>query len=109
MERVMQNRRSLGKRNLGSTRSPRWLAFLVGSVAVTLGCGGNRPAPPPTCDQPCRDGVALRALRVGMRFAYNFAIQSKPVGTQDQMVPCIPSGNVHIVGDAQSNAMLGTS
>jgi len=110
MEQVMKKKRSHCRRKFGATWRTLGLAFLVGSAAVTLGCGGgNRPAPPATCDQPCKDGVVLRALRVGMRFAYNFAIQSKPVGMQDEMVPCIPSGNVHIVGDAQSNAMLGTS
>jgi hypothetical protein len=110
MEQVMQKKRSQCRRRFGATRGTRCLAFLVSSAAVTLGCAsGNAPAAPPACDQPCRDSVALRALRVGMRFAYNFAIQSKPVGMQDEMVPCIPSGNVHIVGDGQSNAMLGTS
>jgi hypothetical protein len=110
MEQVMQEKRSHCLRRFGSTRGTRCLAFLASSVAVTLGCsGGNRPAPPPACDQACRDSVALRALRVGMRFAYNFAIQSKPVGMQDEMVPCIPSGTVHIVGDGQSDPMLGTS
>jgi hypothetical protein len=85
------------------------LAAFVVSTSLLAGCGGNRPAPPPTCDAPCEDGVAIRAIRVGMRLAYNFAVATQPVGKQDVMVPCIPSGNVHITGTAESNAMLGTS
>jgi hypothetical protein len=84
-------------------------AILVATTVLALGCGGNRPAPPATCDVACQDGVALRALRVGMRVYYNFAIAGNPVGMQDKTVPCIPSGSVHIVGEAQSNAMLGIS
>ena len=85
------------------------LAAVVASTALSIGCGGNAPAAPAPCDEACQDGVALRALRVGMRLAYNFAIATKPVGMQDVTAPCIPTGSVHIVGDAQSNAMLGTS
>jgi hypothetical protein len=85
------------------------LRAFAASLALCLGCGGRAPAPPAPCDQGCQDGIALRALRVGMRLAYNFAVASKPVGMQDVMVPCLPSGNVHIVGDAQTNAMLGSS
>jgi len=85
------------------------LAAFLAPAAASLGCGGNPPAPPPPCDIQCQDGVAIRALRVGMRLAYNFAIASKPVGKQDATAPCIPSGSVHIVGTAESNAMLGTS
>jgi hypothetical protein len=81
----------------------------VASVVFSPGCGGNPPAPPPPCDLQCQDGVALRALRVGMRLAFNFGVAAKPVGKQDVTVPCIPTGNVHIVGTAESNAALGTS
>jgi hypothetical protein len=82
---------------------------IVGAAFLSFGCGGNAPAAPATCDQACQDGVALRALRVGMRAAYNFAIATKPVGMQDATAPCIPTGSVHIVGTAETNAMLGTS
>jgi|SRR5579859_1983647 len=82
---------------------------LVLALTFGLGCGGRAPAAPAACDQACQDGIALRSLRVGMRLAFNFAVAAKPVGMQDAMVPCIPSGQVHIVGDAESNAMLGTS
>jgi hypothetical protein len=84
-------------------------AAFFASAALSLGCGGNPPAAPATCDQACEDGIALRALRAGMRFAFNYVIAAMPVGKQDAMAPCIPSGSVHIVGTADSNAMLGTS
>jgi hypothetical protein len=84
-------------------------AGLVATAALGIGCGGNPPAAPAPCEQACQDGVALRALRVGMRLAYNFAIAAKPEGMQDVTAPCIPTGNVHIVGSAESNAMLGVS
>jgi hypothetical protein len=88
----------------------RFVVFVGCWAALACGCAAGRaPAPPPECDQACKDGVALRSLRETMRYAYNFAIQAKPVGTQDQTVPCVPSGNVHIQGDGQSNAMLGTT
>jgi hypothetical protein len=90
-------------------RMMRIAPAFVACATFSFGCGGNAPAPPATCDQACMDGIALRGLRAGMRFAFNFAIATKPVGKQDVMAPCIPSGSVHIVGDAESNAMLGTS
>jgi hypothetical protein len=82
---------------------------LFATVALALGCGGKAPPPPAACDQACQDGIALRSLRVAMRLAFNLEVASKPVGMQEVMVPCPPSGNVHIVGDAESNALLGTS
>jgi hypothetical protein len=84
-------------------------AFVAALVTV-LGCGAGRaPAAPPECDQGCKDAIALRTVRVAMRFAYNLVLQSNPVGMQDEIAPCIPTGSVHIVGEGTSNAMLGTT
>lgn len=79
-----------------------------------LGCGaGAKPAPPPPCDQSCQDGVALRALRTMMRFAFNAAVAAKPVGAQDKTLPCLPTGSgvgsVRVFGDAESNPAQGAS
>ena len=96
-----------------SARRARSLRGLVLSFTLT-GCGaGAKPAPAPPCDQSCQDGVALRALRTMMRFAFNAAVAGKPVGDQDKTLPCLPAasglGSVHVFGNAQSNADQGAS
>jgi hypothetical protein len=85
------------------------------SLLLITGCGaGPRPAPAPPCDQACQDGVALLGLRSAMKFAYNYKIATQPVGAQDAMTPCYSDdgtqgGTVHIVGDAEVNAVQGAS
>src|SRR3954462_1928299 len=100
------------KEAMNGFRRLRELACLIcaaSTVATAAGCGGNPPAAPPTCDQICKDGVAMRSLREAMRFAYNFKLQGKPPGMQDQTGPCPPpgAGSFRIVGNGEVNAMLG--
>jgi|SRR4051812_25311196 hypothetical protein len=91
------------------TRTLTYVVFAASTGVAAAGCSGKAPAPPPTCDQVCKDSVALRSLREAMRFAYNFALQGKPVGMQDQTGPCPPpgAGTFRVVGDGEVNAMLG--
>ncbi|HTA88710.1 MAG TPA: hypothetical protein VK745_04020 [Polyangiaceae bacterium] len=92
-------------------RSTCWLVSLV-----SLACSGvgAKPAPAPACDQSCQDGVALLALRLEMKFAFNLTVMGQPVGAQDKTEPCLPLGDsgvgsVHVFGDAESNADQGDS
>jgi len=92
------------------SRALSLVAFVGLAAALASGCAaGNAPAAPPPCDQVCKDSVAMRSLREAMRFAYNFTLQGKPIGMQDQTGPCPPPGigSFHIVGDGQVNALLG--
>jgi hypothetical protein len=94
-------------------RSVRWLCLALVPIAL-VGCGaGAKPAPAPPCEEECQDGVALRALRTMMRFAFNAAVAGKPVGAQDETLPCLPSGSgvgsVRVFGDAESNPEQGAS
>ena len=92
----------------------RWLACSLTWLSLS-GCGaGNAPAPPPPCDQACQDGTALRGLRETMKLAYNLLIQGRPVGAQDGTTPCLSwdgsvGGQVHVFGNATSNAEQGSS
>ncbi len=82
------------------------LGLLVASV---LACGDPpRPEAPP-CDQTCKDAVALRAVREGVKLAYNLLLQGKPVGSYDVVSPCIRGGLVRIVGTATSNPVQGAT
>src|SRR3954464_729224 len=82
--------------------------------ALTCACGaGSHPSPAAPCDQECQDGVALRGLRTALKFAFNITVQGNPVGAQDETRSCLPSngqtGNVHVFGEATSNAAQGSS
>ena len=42
--------------------SRAWLVALL--MSLTFGCtDGPAPAPPPPCDDKCKDGIGLRAMR----------------------------------------------
>src|ERR1041385_6054404 len=90
-------------------RAPAYVVFAGSAWMTATGCGGNPPAAPAPCDQVCKDAIAMRSLREAMRFAYNFELQGKPPGMQDQSGPCPPpgTGSFRLVGDGQVNAMLG--
>jgi hypothetical protein len=101
-----------GSRHARGLASRGCLAF---SLLTVIGCGaGPHPDPPPPCEQLCQDGVALRGLRLAMKFAYNYKIAAQPVGAQDATTPCYSEdgshgGTVHIFGDATVNAVQGAS
>jgi hypothetical protein len=79
------------------------IALLAGA-----GCAGASPSPPPTCDQICADGVALRAVRSAMKAGFNRTLQGKDAGMQDEMSSCLGAGSGHIHGNVETNATVGT-
>lgn len=77
------------------------------AIAVTLACGGGGggdDAGPPPCDQSCKDGVAILALRDAIKVVYNVTLQGQPDGPQNQMTACPLGGSATVSGTAQSNA-----
>ncbi len=85
-----------------------WPVLLI----LALGCGStavtSAPKPPP-CDEECKDGVAIKALRETMKLAFNLTLQGKPVGDHDVTTPCPLGGAVRIVGSASSNPVQGAT
>lgn len=84
----------------------------VAVVAVLLGpalfgCGADDPPPAPPCEQECRDGNALLALRHTLKLVYNLTLQGNPVGAQDETTPCPAGGQARVFGEATSNALQG--
>ena len=108
---------SSGKERVAAPRPSRrralitLFAFAVSSLIVIGGCSGAGPSPTsPACDQKCQDGVALRAYRETLKQIFNGALQSMPVGAQDQTYACKPfGGSAHVTGTATSNADVGTT
>jgi hypothetical protein len=86
-------------------------AALVLTLAIVVpGCGASaNTTPPPPCDQACRDGVAIKALREGMKLVFNLTLQGKPVGQHDVTVPCPLGGKARVFGEASSNAVQGAT
>lgn len=85
----------------------RWiaLAFVIGCSSASSG-----PAPqPPPCDEKCKDGVAIKALRETMKLAFNLTFQGKPVGEHDLTTPCPLGGAARVAGTATSNPFQGTT
>ena len=111
MERAMQTSEPGQKRTLRWARRACATPALVGMTAwAAAGCGaGNTPPPPPICDQACMDGVALRALRLTMKFAFNIALQGNDAGPQDATTPCPMAGTARIFGSATSDAEQGAT
>jgi hypothetical protein len=85
------------------------LLFFVVAIVTACSGAGNSPAPPPPCDAMCQDNTAVRGMREILKLAYNVTLQGKPVGHHDESAPCPLGGSVHIVGDASSNAVQGTT
>lgn len=84
--------------------------FALVLVALGSACGdGPKPPPPPPCDQQCKDGIALRALRETTKLVFNITLQGKPVGTYDVTTPCIRGGTARVSGTATSNAVQGAT
>jgi hypothetical protein len=88
---------------------------IAGSLSAALfamGCSGKQPARSAPCDQECKDAIALRALREGMRSAFNGRIQGQDAGPQHWNMPCEqvvgPAiGSTNIFGTAVSNREQG--
>jgi hypothetical protein len=87
------------------------LLSLVVTAMGGSGCGADAtpPPPPPPCDDKCKDGIVILAVRETAKLAYNLTLQGKPVGPQDGRTPCPFGGNVHVFGTASSNAIQGTT
>jgi len=82
----------------------------LSSVALLfVGCGDKAPPPSPPCEQECRDGVALRALRETMKQAFNMTLQGEDAGTHDETTEKFIRGSARVFGDATSNAAQGTT
>jgi hypothetical protein len=87
----------------------RPLLLLALVALASCGSGVSSPPPPPPCDEECKDGVAIRALREMAKLAFNVTLQGKPVGTHDQTTPCPMGGSARIFGTASSNATQGST
>jgi hypothetical protein len=88
------------------------LFMLVPFILAIASCGSTAvtaPPKPPPCDEECKDGVAIKALRETMKLAFNLTLQGKPVGTHDLTTPCPLGGGVRVFGTATSNAMQGAT
>lgn len=87
------------------------LLTVASLVATQSDCGADAtpPPPPPPCDEKCKDGIVVLAVRETAKLAYNLTLQGKPVGAQDQTTPCPFGGNVRVFGNATSNAIQGTT
>ena len=90
-------------------RRTNTIAVLIATAAASSGCGGSEPTPSPPCEQACQDGVALRALRETMKFAYNSTVQGKPVGPQDGVSTLFLSGSARVFGTATADPLQGTT
>lgn len=81
-------------------------------AALALSCASEvaaTPAPPPPCEQLCKDKTALRAMREMMKLAFNLTLQGKPVGSHDVTVACPLGGGVRIIGTATGEPVQGAT
>jgi hypothetical protein len=76
-------------------------------TVLSLGCSDKSPPPPPPCEQECRDGVALRALRQAMKFAFNKTLQGLDTGYHDETTAFV-RGSARVFGEVTTNAEQGT-
>jgi hypothetical protein len=99
------------------TRVPDMLrrtAFVAVAASVSVASAGCQadatpPPPPPSCDEECKDGIAVKALREMMKLAFNLTFQGKPVGEHDLSTPCMFGGTARVYGTATSNAIQGAT
>jgi hypothetical protein len=82
---------------------------LVVSFLLVLGCGSEQAEPSPPCEQECKDGNAVRAVRETMKLVYNLTLQANPVGAQDELTLCPQGGGARISGEATSDSMQGAT
>lgn len=85
--------------------------LLLAPPLLLAGCGADAtpPPPPPQCDEKCKDGIAILAMRETAKLAFNLTLQGKPVGTHDKTTPCPFGGSVRVSGTATSNATQGAT
>jgi hypothetical protein len=74
-----------------------------------LGCGSEQADPSPPCEQECKDGNAVRAVRETMKLIYNLTLQANPVGEQNELTPCPQGGGARVYGEATSDSMQGAT
>jgi hypothetical protein len=83
---------------------------MTAAIVAMLGCGGSASPPDAAvCGPSCVDAIAIRALRDAIKDVYNVTLQGRPVGAQDQIVPCLLGGTAHVYGTATSNADQGAT
>ncbi len=87
------------------------LSLALGASVLGAGCGtaATPPPKPPPCDEECKDGVAIKAIRETTKLAFNLTFQGKPVGTHDLTTPCPLGGAARVFGTATSNALQGAT
>jgi hypothetical protein len=85
------------------------VAGVAGALALTTGCGSKSPPTSPPCEQDCKDGVALRALRETMKYAYNAIVQNRPIGPQDGSIEFALGGTVRVFGFVTSDPLQGVT
>ncbi|HEU4534124.1 MAG TPA: hypothetical protein VFS00_08400 [Polyangiaceae bacterium] len=87
------------------------LALGAAALGAGAGCGGDddAAAEPPTCDQACKDGAAMRGLRETLKFAFNLTVQGRPPGEHDRTVACAFGGTVRVHGRVTAEAEFGSN
>ena len=82
---------------------------MVVVVASIGGCASQSPPTSPPCEQDCKDGVALRALRETIKYAFNLIVQNQPVGPQDGSIELPLGGKARVFGVATADLLQGVS
>jgi hypothetical protein len=85
------------------------VAVVAAMLASIGGCASKTPPPSPACEQDCQDGVALRALRETMKYAFNLIVQNQPVGPQDGGIELPLGGKARVFGVATADPLQGVS
>jgi hypothetical protein len=87
----------------------RYGAMVAAVLALLGGCASKSPPTSPPCEQDCKDGVALRALRETIKYAFNLIVQNQPVGPQDGGVDLPLGGSVRVFGDVTADPLQGVT
>jgi hypothetical protein len=86
----------------------KFVPLMLCAVGVAA-CADKTPPPPPACEQACQDGVALRAVREMMKFAFNDTFQSQSPGFHDLTTEKFLQGSARVFGTVDSNAEQGVT
>jgi hypothetical protein len=84
------------------------VSIAVASVGGAA-CADKEPPPNPPCERECQDGVALRAIREMMKFAFNMTLQMQPVGYNDLTTDKFLRGTARVFGNAYANSEQGVT